>query len=59
MRPTASLATDKRKLLIVSRMNHDCRPNAHYYWDPDTFTQNVFATRDILAGEEITITYVE
>ncbi|ETS82058.1 hypothetical protein PFICI_07060 [Pestalotiopsis fici W106-1] len=43
----------------VSRMNHDCRPNAHYYWDPDTFTQNVFATRDILAGEEITITYVE
>ncbi|KAI0171518.1 hypothetical protein BJ166DRAFT_518980 [Pestalotiopsis sp. NC0098] len=43
----------------VSRMNHDCRPNAHYYWDPETFTQNVFAVRPILAGEEITITYVE
>lgn len=40
-------------------MNHDCRPNAHYYWDPETFTQNVFAVRPILAGEEITITYVE
>ncbi|KAK6088909.1 lysine methyltransferase [Seiridium cupressi] len=43
----------------VSRMNHDCRPNAHYYWDSETFTQNVFATRPILAGEEITITYVD
>ncbi|KAI0127425.1 hypothetical protein BJ170DRAFT_683268 [Xylariales sp. AK1849] len=43
----------------ISRMNHDCRPTSHYYFDPYTFTQNVFAVRPIAAGEEITISYVD
>ncbi|KIW05732.1 uncharacterized protein PV09_03589 [Verruconis gallopava] len=42
----------------MSRMNHDCRPNAHYYFDPDTLTQHVHALRTILPGEEITVSYI-
>jgi hypothetical protein len=44
---------------LVSRMNHDCRPNAEYYFDPTTFAQHVHAARPIAAGEEITISYIE
>jgi hypothetical protein len=44
---------------IVSRMNHDCRPNADYHYDPDTLTQHVHAVRPIAMGEEITISYLE
>ena len=40
-------------------MNHDCRPNAHYYFDPKTLTQHVHALRTILPGEEITISYID
>ncbi|KAF7534499.1 hypothetical protein G7054_g6198 [Neopestalotiopsis clavispora] len=43
----------------ISRMNHDCRPNAEYYFDPTTFAQHVHAARPIAAGEEITISYIE
>jgi hypothetical protein len=40
-------------------MNHDCRPNAHYYFDPLTLVQHVHALRTILPGEEITISYID
>ncbi|KAF2401519.1 SET domain-containing protein [Trichodelitschia bisporula] len=43
----------------ISRFNHDCRPNAHYYFDPDTMTQYVHAVRDIYPGEEILINYTD
>ncbi|ETS76754.1 hypothetical protein PFICI_12141 [Pestalotiopsis fici W106-1] len=43
----------------ISRMNHDCRPNAEYYFDPATFAQHVHAARPIAAGEEITISYID
>ncbi|KAK9414204.1 hypothetical protein SUNI508_02303 [Seiridium unicorne] len=43
----------------ISRMNHDCRPNADYYFDPNTFTQHIHAVRPIAAGEEITISYID
>jgi hypothetical protein len=39
-------------------MNHDCRPNAHYYFDPQTLIQHVHALRTILPGEEVTISYI-
>ncbi|KAF2792837.1 SET domain-containing protein [Melanomma pulvis-pyrius CBS 109.77] len=39
----------------VARMNHDCRPNAAFYFDKHTFTQKIKAVRDIGPGEEITI----
>lgn len=40
-------------------MNHDCRPNAHYYFDPHTLTQHVHALRTIIPGEELTISYID
>ena len=44
---------------LVARFNHDCRPNADYYFDPDTLSQHIHAIRPIAAGEEISITYIE
>lgn len=43
----------------VSRFNHDCRPNADYWFDPETLVQHVYATRTIVPGEEISLTYME
>ncbi|KAK8139326.1 lysine methyltransferase [Apiospora sp. TS-2023a] len=43
----------------ISRMNHDCRPNADYYFDVETFTHNIHAVRPIAAGEEITVSYID
>jgi hypothetical protein len=40
-------------------LNHDCRPNAHYYFDRETLTHHVHATRSILPGEELTISYID
>lgn len=45
--------------MVVARMNHDCRPNADYWFDKDTLVQHVFATRTIVPGEEISVTYIE
>ncbi|KAF2200289.1 SET domain-containing protein [Delitschia confertaspora ATCC 74209] len=42
----------------IARINHDCRPNAAYFFDPETLTHYVHATRPIHPGEEITITYI-
>ncbi|KAK6843827.1 hypothetical protein PG987_004687 [Apiospora arundinis] len=43
----------------ISRMNHDCRANADYYFDVETFTHNIHAVRPIFAGEEITVSYID
>ncbi|EUC27588.1 hypothetical protein COCCADRAFT_9850 [Bipolaris zeicola 26-R-13] len=42
----------------IAMMNHDCRPNAAYFFDEDTMTHYVHAIRPIYPGEEITITYI-
>jgi hypothetical protein len=42
----------------IARMNHDCRPNADYYFNLETMTQYIHAIRPIFPGEEITITYI-
>ncbi|KAK3990665.1 hypothetical protein QBC44DRAFT_341776 [Cladorrhinum sp. PSN332] len=42
----------------IARMNHDCRPNSDYYFDHDTLTQYIHATRDIFPGEELTLSYI-
>lgn len=44
--------------LPVSRLNHDCRPNAAYHFNTDTGKMEVRAVRDITAGEEITVSYI-
>lgn len=52
MKPSGCL-TEKQ------RLNHDCRPNAAYFFDHDTLTHYVHAISDINPGTEITITYID
>ncbi|KAL0929781.1 uncharacterized protein CTRU02_215211 [Colletotrichum truncatum] len=42
----------------ISKINHSCRPNAAPQWDWDLFAHNLYAVRDVAAGEEITISYL-
>jgi hypothetical protein len=44
--------------LTASRLNHSCIPNADHYYDIKSGYKPVFANRDIEAGEEITISYI-
>ncbi|KAK5626107.1 hypothetical protein RRF57_001822 [Xylaria bambusicola] len=39
-------------------INHSCIPNAHNNWNEATQHETIHATRDILVGEEIFISYV-
>ncbi|RDL40303.1 SET protein [Venustampulla echinocandica] len=39
-------------------LNHDCRPNTMYYHNTSTLVHSAHASRTILPGEEITITYI-
>ena len=43
--------------LRVSRVNHDCRPNAGYVYDEIARVEIVFAQREIQPGEEVCISY--
>lgn len=43
----------------IARMNHDCRPNADYWYDDVRLSQWVHAVRDIYPGEEVTISYID
>ncbi|KAJ4344132.1 hypothetical protein N0V95_006336 [Ascochyta clinopodiicola] len=43
----------------IAMLNHDCRPNAAYFWDEETLTHYVHAMRTIQPGEEITISYID
>jgi hypothetical protein len=42
----------------IAMLNHDCRPNAAYFFDEKTMSHYIHAIRPIHPGEEITITYV-
>ncbi|KAI8630429.1 SET domain-containing protein [Xylariaceae sp. FL1651] len=42
----------------VSLLNHDCRPNLAFYIDQN-LTHHTHAVRDIKAGEELTISYID
>jgi hypothetical protein len=44
---------------LTQRFNHACRPSADYHFDHRTLTLHVFATRPILPGEEIKISYID
>ncbi|KAF1941694.1 SET domain-containing protein [Clathrospora elynae] len=41
----------------IAMLNHDCRPNAAYFFDEETLTHYIHAIKPIYPGEEITITY--
>ena len=43
----------------IAMLNHDCRPNAAYFFDEQTMAHHVHAIRTIQPGEEITITYID
>ncbi|KAK2591723.1 hypothetical protein QQS21_010577 [Conoideocrella luteorostrata] len=43
----------------IARLNHDCRPNAAYFFDQDTLTHHVHAITDIPPGTELSITYID
>ncbi|KAH6722072.1 hypothetical protein BKA61DRAFT_167363 [Leptodontidium sp. MPI-SDFR-AT-0119] len=43
----------------AARLNHDCRPNARFAFDPHTLMHKVHATRIIEPGEELTFSYTD
>jgi len=45
--------------LNIARLNHSCRPNAKHSWNKNTKQQTVYALRNIPAGEEITLSYLD
>jgi hypothetical protein len=42
----------------IARINHSCRPNTSYYWNPQLNKRVVYATRHIEKGEELSVTYI-
>jgi len=44
---------------IISRANHSCVPNADFVTRGNRHVQEVMATSNILAGQEITLSYLE
>ncbi|KAH9544827.1 hypothetical protein CY35_12G015400 [Sphagnum magellanicum] len=44
--------------ILPSMYNHDCDPNVNILW-PNNVTANLVACRDITAGEELRITYID
>ena len=45
--------------LNIDRCNHSCSPNAAHKWDVGRFASDLYALRDVRAGEEICITYTD
>jgi len=45
--------------LNIARLNHSCRPNAKHSWNKNLKQQTVYALRNISAGEEITLSYLD
>ncbi|KAF8146859.1 hypothetical protein K438DRAFT_1626949 [Mycena galopus ATCC 62051] len=41
----------------ISRLNHSCSPNTIAHFDVVTFSFQLYATRDIAKGEELTLAY--
>jgi SET domain len=43
----------------ASRINHSCVPNASYHWAPHNQVMQIRVTKDVDAGSEITICYID
>ena len=50
---------DSGVFVTMSRINHSCMPNAEHYFSDKDKVKRVFACRDIQAGEEICIAYID
>ena len=63
LRSNAYMLPDGRSAVFprLARANHDCAPSAAHIWHPAARGDRValVAARDIAAGEEITVTYVD
>ncbi|KAJ3768923.1 hypothetical protein FB446DRAFT_649562 [Lentinula raphanica] len=44
--------------LVLSQMNHSCRPNVERYWDMASFSMQLRASRKIARDEELTVTFI-
>ena len=44
---------------IINRINHSCLPNCSVQWNPVTDREELFTTREVRAGEELTICYLD
>lgn len=44
---------------MVSRINHNCYPNAKLYWNLKTGCMEVKASRNMILGEEVEISYID
>lgn len=55
----SSAPFDGAVFYTVSRLNHSCVPNCEQTWDNVSCQECIFASGDIRAGEELTISYVE
>jgi len=45
--------------LPATRMNHSCLPNSFHYWNEKLGQHVVHVIKDVSAGEELTIAYVQ
>lgn len=43
----------------VCRINHSCCPNASLDWDLEMGCMEVKALRDLVGGEEVTVSYID
>jgi len=44
--------------VTISRFNHSCAPNCEHSWHETLGKVRLYATRDVLAGEELTYSYI-
>ncbi|KAJ3993846.1 hypothetical protein F5050DRAFT_1677536 [Lentinula boryana] len=44
--------------LVLSQLNHSCRPNVERYWDMPSFSMQLRATRRIAEDEELTVSFI-
>lgn len=43
----------------AARFNHSCHPNANFSWNPAIQKETIHITKEVKAGEEITLSYCD
>ena len=44
---------------VINRINHSCVPNCSVQWNPISDKEELFTVREVDAGEELTICYLD
>lgn len=55
--PLGTDATEGGLFLKASRINHACLPNCQHTWNANINEETIHVVRDVLKGEELTISY--